>query len=499
MTVLLRRVFCFSAASAAALACLAVLTARSRFNDPDLWWHLRTGQIIWISRAIPRTDLLSFTTGQHAWVPHEWLAQLSIYAAWRVAGLSGLMLWFCLVAAALLVIQYVSCWLYCHNPRVAFLGALVTWFFSTIGIAIRPHMLGYTLLACELLILHLGRSRDRRWYFLLPLLFAIWVSSHGSFFFGMIVLAVALISGFVHAGAGLLVSRPLDLARRNALLWSSALSVAALFANPVGWTLLAYPLRTIFDRRMQLDAVTEWQKLSFDDVRAFGILALAGGIVLIALARKIELFLDEVALMVIAFVLAVLHQRLLFAWGIIAAPILCRQLATLTHELRSVRILPNAILIMASFSVAFLAFPAQSDLFGQVNAGNPVQAVEFIRRTHLSGRMLNEYVYGGYLTWALPEQKVFIDGRADVYAWTGVFQDYGAWATLAADPYDLLDKYHIDFCLLSRTAPLVRVMRYLPGWLELYSDSNSVIFVRAPKGETLGGSKSGSTSQTWRF
>src|SRR6185295_12649142 len=345
--------------------------------------------------------------------------------------------------------------------------------FSTIGLAIRPHMVGYTLLACELLILHLGRSRDRRWYFLLPPLFAIWVNSHGSFFLGMILLAAVVASGFVNASAGLLVSRPLDPARRKTLLWSSALSLAALFANPVGWSLLAYPLRTIFDRRMQLDAVTEWQRLSFDDSRAFGLLALAGGIVLIALVRKIELYLDEVAVLVIALVLAVLHQRLLFAWGIIAAPILCRQLATLAPQSSSVRILPNAILILASFSVAILAFPAKNELVAQVNAGNPVEAAEFIRRIHLSGRMLTEYVYGGYLTWALPEQKVFIDGRADVYAWTGVFQDYGVWATLSADPNDLLDKYHIDFCLLSRAAPLVRVMRYLPGWRELYSDSKS--------------------------
>jgi hypothetical protein len=93
--------------------------------------------------------------------------------------------------------------------------------------------------------------------------------------------------------------------------------------------------------------------------------------------------------------------------------------------------------------------------------------------------MLNEYEYGGYLSWALPEQKVFIDGRADVYAWTGVFQDYGAWATLREDPQLLLDKYGIDFCLLSRAAPLARVMPYLPGWRERYSDSRSVIFARS--------------------
>ena len=75
---------------------------------------------------------------------------------------------------------------------------------------------------------------------------------------------------------------------------------------------------------------------------------------------------------------------------------------------------------------------------------------------------------------------MFIDGRADVYAWTGVFADYGRWATLRDDPNRLLYKYRIDFCLLSKGAPLARMMSYLPGWSERYSDSQSVIFARDP-------------------
>jgi len=476
------RIFSFPIMLASTLVALAVLSVRSRFNDPDLWWHLRTGQIIWTNRAVPRIDLLSFTTGQHAWVPHEWLSQLSIYGAWRAGDYAGLMLWLCFMAAALLVTQYLLCLLYSGNARVAFLGALVTWFFSTIGLSVRPQVLGFALLACELLILHLGRSRDRRWFYALPVLFAVWVNAHGSFFFGLIVLAVALLSGLVHANAGLIRSRLMDPARRKTLLWAAALSAAALFVNPVGIELLAYPLRTMFDARMQLSAVDEWQKLSFDDIRAFGLLAVAGTIVLIALVRQTVLYLDEIVLLAVAFCLAVLHQRLLFAWGIVAAPILCRQLADVWkgHLPHRERLLPNTILILASLGVAITAFPARSALAAQVRRGNPVEAVDFIRRTHLTGRMLNEYGYGGYLSWALPEQKVFIDGRADVYAWTGVFEDYGAWATLREDPSRLLDKYGIEWCLLSQSAPLARVMRYLPGWSEKYSDSSSVIFTRDP-------------------
>jgi len=469
---------------ASTLVALAVVTARSRFNDPDLWWHLRTGQIIWTNRAVPRTDLLSFTTGQHPWVPQEWLAQLSIYAAWKAGDYSGLMLWFCLAAAALLVIQYISCALYSGIAKVAFLGALVTWFFSTVGLAIRPQMLGFTLLACELLILHLGRSRDRRWFYWLPVLFGIWVNTHGSFFLGLIVLVMVLVTGSFNVQAGLLQSRPLDPARRRTLLRAAALTMVALWVNPVGWPLLAYPLRTIFDQRLQLDAVAEWQKLSFDDVRAFGLLGLAGAILLIALVRRTVLYLDEIALLAVAFAMAVLHQRFLFAWGIVSAPILCRQLADVWEGYLPARdrILPNAILLLGSLGIAFAAFPSRSELVKQVNRGNPVGAVDFIRSAHLSshltGKMLNEYAYGGYLTWALPEQKVFIDGRADVYAWTGVFEDYGKWATLREDPNRLLYKYRIDFCLLSKSAPLARMMSYLPGWSERYSDSQAVIFVR---------------------
>jgi hypothetical protein len=318
----------------------------------------------------------------------------------------------------------------------------------------------------------------------LPVLFAVWVNSHGSFFLGLIVLAAVLISGSFNVNAGLLQSRCFDPDRRRTLLWSAALSVVALCVNPVGWPLLAYPLRTIFDHRMQLDAVSEWQRLSFDDVRAFGLLALAGAILLIALVRRTVLYLDEVALLAVAFGMAVLHQRFLFAWGIVAAPILCRQLAGVWEGYSPARdrILPNAFLIAGSLGVAVAAFPSQSALVSQVNRGNPVEAVDFIRSAHLSshltGRMLNEYVYGGYLSWALPEQKVFIDGRADVYAWTGVFADYGAWATLREDPNRLLDQYQIDWCLLTRSAPLARVMRYLPGWSVRYSDSQAVIFTR---------------------
>src|SRR5450432_2980315 len=96
-------VFSFPGMLTVALIVLTVLTVRTRFNDPDLWWHLKTGEIIWNTHSIPRTDLFSFTTNNHAWTPHEWLSQVSIYGAWKLGGYTGLMVWLCVFPSLLLI------------------------------------------------------------------------------------------------------------------------------------------------------------------------------------------------------------------------------------------------------------------------------------------------------------------------------------------------------------------------------------------------------------
>src|SRR5690242_1243970 len=137
------------------LVLLTALTVRGRFNDPDLWWHLKMGQIIWTTHSIPTHDLFSYTANHQPIVPQEWLAELSIYIAYLVHGYSGLMLWFFILASVFVVQGYVLCALYSGNAKVAFVGAMLIWFFGTIGFEIRPQMISYVLLASELILIHL--------------------------------------------------------------------------------------------------------------------------------------------------------------------------------------------------------------------------------------------------------------------------------------------------------------------------------------------------------
>jgi hypothetical protein len=106
--------------------------------------------------------------------------------------------------------------------------------------------------------------------------------------------------------------------------------------------------------------------------------------------------------------------------------------------------------------------------------------------THrLSGPMLNEYVYGGYLISSAPNYPVFIDGRGDIFEWSGIFSEFAEWATLQNDPNKLLDKYGINFCLLSRNSPMAHVLSLLRNWKVSYSDNVAVIFMRVSSGPDI--------------
>jgi hypothetical protein len=476
----LQRVFSFPVMLAGLLVVLAVLTVRSRFDDPDMWWHLKTGEIIWTTHTIPTTDVFSYTTNHHAYIAHEWLSQLLIYAAYRFGGYPGLMLWMCFFTSAILIAGYSLCSLYSENAKVAFLGAMTIWLFGTIGFAVRPQMVGYLLLVVELLLLHLGRTRNPRWFLAMPPLFAIWVNCHGSFFLGLIVAGTFLFSSLFDFQKGLLTSPRWDPHRRRMLAWALMLSGAALFLNPIGIKQVLYPLNLMLDQPINLGNVMEWHPLHLTEPRGLGFMGVLVCIFLLLILRRSELFWDELLLLAVGIWLAASHQRMVFVFGILAAPVLSRLLSTSWegYNAEHDRPLANAAFLVTSLLIAFLAFPNRQNLTRQINENSPVKAVEFIKAHHLSGPMLNEYVYGGYLIWAAPENPVFVDGRADVFEQTGVLAEFGRWATLQSDPKQLLDKYKIDFCLLARSSPMVVVLPLLHDWTAVYSDDNSIIFVR---------------------
>ena len=475
-----RKVFSFPGVIVCLLAVLALLTVRNRFDDSDLWWHLKVGQVICATHAIPLVDLFSFTTHHQSLVPQEWLAEVTIYAAYRCAGLSGLMFWFCFFAAAQVIAGYILCSLYSGNLKVAFAGAMLVWLFATEGFSLRPQMIAYLLLIAELVFIHLGRTRNARWFFALPVIFVLWINCHGSFMLGLILAGIYLFASFFSFRAGSLVSEAWPQPGRRTFLIAFGISLAALFLNPTGIRQILYPFDTMLKMPLLVANVAEWAPLNMTETRGVALMAVLLLILLLAVTRRAELHFDELLLLAAGTWLAVSHQRMLPVFGILAAPIASRQLAGAweNYEAAKDHIAPNAVLIALGMLALWIGFPSAGNLEQQVEAQSPVKAADFLRSSHLAGPMLNAYDFGGYLIWAAPQYPVFIDGRTDIYEWSGVLGEFGNWATLRTDPRVLLDKYKIGFCLLGRHSPMARVLPLMPGWKLVYADSISVIFAR---------------------
>lgn len=452
------------------LACLTFWICSTRFADPDTWWHLKLGQEVWQTHAIPSLDSWSYTVNGHPFVAHEWLGQVSLFAAFHWFGYTGLQVWLCLFSAAIAVASFMLCYRYSGDAVAAAVGGFLALFFGSIGMSMRPQVIGYLLLVIELLILHRAYTERARALWWLPALFALWVNCHGSYSLGL----------FIFAAAGVCWWSSADRTSRRTLAASFALSCGALLVNPIGWKLLLYPIDTMFHQKDGLTFVTEWLPLSTQDIRGLALVFVLGAMGVAALTGRARASLFELLVFVPVTYLAIQHERLVFVFGIVCAPLAARMIAARRRlQPPAPDHLPaNAFLVILCAVLSLALIPSAARSESRVEGLYPVKAVQFLRQAKLKGPMMHEYIWGGYLIWALPEYKVFIDGRSDVYDWAGVVARYRDWYLLHADPAQLLNDYHIGFCLLPAGSAQANVVRRMTGWKQVYQDEVAAIFVR---------------------
>lgn len=63
--------------------------------------------------------------------------------------------------------------------------------------------------------------------------------------------------------------------------------------------------------------------------------------------------------------------------------------------------------------------------------------------------------------------------------YNGTFDDY-AKAVMIQAPFEVLDKYKIDYVLLEPKQPLGYLLGQSPAWRPIYTDKAAVLFERVP-------------------
>jgi len=457
-------------------------------TDPDFWWHLRTGQLIWESRSIPRQDGFSYTLTGQPWITHEWLTEVILYAVYALVGQGGLILVFAAIITAAFALAYLQCdgrpYLASFVVVLAAISSAVTW-------GVRPQMLSVLLSAVFLYFLHLNGKGNTKYLWLLPPLMVLWANLHGSFFLGVVYLAARAI--------GAMLDRVFARSEEVKLHWKgirrlgvvTLLTAAAPILNPNGIRLLTYPFGTLQSAAMQ-QYIMEWFSPDFH-LAQFLPFALFVLILLATLSLSRSRPTTTDLIFMIGFGYASLRSaRQIPFFVLTTTPMVTSQLLHVWRDsglpnLSATRMRPRGrAFLAANWAILAVLLAGAAVLSGQALLGNaaaqrdafPVAAVDFLEASETSGNIYNLYHWGGYLIWRLyPDRKVFIDGRADVYG-DAFIDEYLQVYQLRESWRKPLDARDVSLVIIDKGSPLATMLSECGGWLQAYADGQAVIFRR---------------------
>ncbi len=448
----------------------------NQFKEADSFYHLKTGQAIWEAKAIPQTDIFSFTAVGRPWVTHEWLAEVIFYLLAKIS------LWAVIFfIAGLSVATYFLLWL-----RSRLLGASAEWtvlallVFGLLTFELwipRPQVFSFFLAALLLLLLDSYRKTGRAKYITgLPILILLWANMHASFLLGLIII-------LFYAGYEQATKKPVR------LLWLTfGSSLFLSFLNPNGFRIYTYAWDIL--PAVNALSILEWKSIVYfwskPQVKVFLVMIFMtwGGLVYLR-RSKIKEHALPILLISVAAILPLVAIRHVGFWPVIAAPLAAAALTEST-KLREFAAGKNFRIGLIIFSVFLITVRlTQIDSRPINKLALPVQAADFAAKAGIKGPLFNFYNDGGYLIWRLwPGEKVFIDGRSEVYDEETV-NDYKAITEVKDDWQALLEeKYGIDFVIFSYRNVLnyEASKRFAEGLLVenfalIYWDDTALIFV----------------------
>jgi hypothetical protein len=458
-------------------ACLVPISSVA--VDPDLWGHVRFGQDILRDHSIARTDIYSYMTTDSDWINHEWLAEVIFAATYNSAGAAGLIA----LKTTLGMVLAATVFAFLRRQGLTAVRSGIVLFATLCGMqaglaTLRPHLFTYLAFAAVLLVIHAVEGRHHRWLAALPVIFALWVNLHGGFLAGFALMAMWLGIRLWRARPGGTTAPDEHLTVPRLLLVAVA-SGLALLVNPYGYRLLLFLLGTATVPRPE---VTEWAGLQV--VSAGGavyLVLLAMSALGIAFAPQRRNLTLAVLLCAMAIGPLVASRHLpLFALTVafFAGPLVAEAWARWKPEVSASR-RPRWMTLALVGIAAWCVFLASSHFRTiPIPETYPVQAVDLLKRSGVTGNMATGFNWGEYVIWHLgPEVRVSIDGRREtVYSNDAYRKAYDFWS--GRGDWDAVLRAGADLALVEKNASPDNLLSLRDDWVLAYEDDLSRLFVR---------------------
>ncbi|MFH1958600.1 MAG: tetratricopeptide repeat protein [bacterium] len=459
---------------------LAIFSLHNLAN-PDIWWHLKTGEYILSGLKIPAKDIFSYTVPQHEWINLHWLFQITAFVFYKIAAVGGLIALKTVVLLAAFFILYKVSW----RKKNEIISLFV--FFLVIQVAserflVRPEIFTFFFIASYLFILE-----KKKFVWLLPVLQVLWVNTEGLFIIGPFLIFCYL----------------LEKNPDKKLIKIFILSIFACFLNPYTYKGVLFPF-TLFTRigiksNIYKRVIDEFQA-PFSGFMPTEHLIFFKGIVIISIIsfwlniKKVKI---KYILIWLPFLyLALSARRNMALFSIVSAPVIMLNLNSFFDRLKPSDIrkkIITAFSLALVFIFSFSIYDVSTNRYWKRNKMSkrfgiktspflPRRAVDFLIENNIKGRIFNSFTIGGYLIWKLfPEEKIFFDGRLEVYG-DDFFYYYGS---LIADKNlwkETMRKFNIN-CIffLHSSVFLEDVLKRIKedgNWELVYLDDISSIFLK---------------------
>ncbi len=456
--------------------------------DPDIWWHIRTGDWILANHTVPRYAIFS-QHSERPWIAYSWLFDVIVSGVQHRFGLPG-------IPGFLICLQVLLSLTFLLAIRHFARSFWWSWLIAALAIYafyVNPlRSLLFTLLFFTLellLIFEAERKKDDKLLFWTVPLFFLWANFHIQFIHGLFVLALYVGTRIVAVAARNWL--PLD-SRATSTPRLLTILAAAFIASCLGpnW---AYPYKEVFGyvvHAAQYQFIQEMLAMNFRRPEHYVelFLVLAACFVL-GRSRGRDLF-RPLLLLVTALVS---FRSLRDAWfvSIVAAFVLAEAVGQTRPPATSqpdgqkrALLVTNSIYVSAAVAALVLSFgmairqgissPALMTIIDHVY---PIRATEFVRDSRLPGPMYNSFNWGGFLIFNLREHLVSMDPRVNAYGDELTTRSVNTVNAIGwqNDP----DLARANFVLLERSAPLASALESDSRYRVAYKDHLAVVFVRA--------------------
>lgn len=452
------------------------------YRDKDWGWHYRYGEYLLTQGQIMVKDIYTWTMSGYAWTNHSWLFDPILYLLSKFTGFTGL-------AVIGAIISFICFLLLTKKYRLLPLEIATAglFFVKLIEVGVRDGLRSQSLalLPLALTIYLVTRIKQSpQLLALLPPLFVLWSNLHGTFVYGIFIVAVFFAVYFWQFPR-----------LRLKLFIIGFLTLLSTLFNPFGYHPYLEVIR--HTNSPYLRNVFEWMplELSCDYCRVPTLILYLITLLLAALSLP---FATSLPYLILGFVLIILTlgaRRYLPLFTISTFPLLLEYLVFLRHKYH-----PETWPLGKYLLVLTLVVTLEYNLFTRLPSFNfyryseydycylasrcSPDLVTYLTHNPPVGFGLNFYDWGGYLIGRQVPFKLFVDGR--MHLWQG--KGYTAFGDYIEMYYHLnakmFNNYAFDWLLIDANSGLaqhLRTSKDLGSWQVKYQDDYSLYLTRQPQ------------------